>query len=81
MADRHTACACAYTHAAIREVDGVFDVSVLKEITDFLDCHHSTIVLGFFGGGSKVRGNDRSLCSDYLRICKVGHIFLHFSGL
>ena len=81
MADGHTACSCAYTHITVREVDGVFDVSVLQEITDFFNRHDSTVIFGFFGRCSKMRSNDGSLCADYLRVCKVSHIFFHFSGL
>ena len=41
---------CAHAHIAIREVDGILDITIVQVIHQLFDCHHGTIILGFFCG-------------------------------
>ena len=81
MGDGDTSDCHAGSHVAVREVYGVFDISVFEEISDFFDCHNCTVFFGFLCGCTKMRCYEDSRSACYGCICKVCYVFLNLAAV
>ena len=81
MCNGNTSNCYAGTHITVREVYGIFDITILKEITNLLHSHNCTVLLRFLCGCSKMRSYQNALMTCNCMVGKVCYILFHLAAV